>query len=182
MIAHLIDSVLTVLSTYFTPKPKTIKIMENEEKVFETADDIIHNHLWFSAVPGFLPVPILDIVAISAVQLDLVKQLCIYYKQDYDIQRGKAIVMSLTGTALARISGYSARSILKTIPVVGWVLGGAAMSLFAISSTYAIGQVFKEHLDAGGTLHNLNPEAFRQFYMQQLEKGKEMMSKWLNKK
>ncbi|MEZ4989085.1 MAG: DUF697 domain-containing protein [Saprospiraceae bacterium] len=156
--------------------------MAKEKKVVETADDIIYNHLWFSAVPGFLPVPILDIVAISAVQLDLVKQLCIFYKQDYDIQRGKAIVMALTGSAIARVSGYSARAVLKSIPVVGWVLGGAAMSLFAMSSTYAIGQVFKEHLDAGGTLHNLNPEAFRQFYMQQLEKGKELFSKWLEKK
>lgn len=152
---------------------------DHETKTVETADDIIYNHLWFSAVPGFIPVPLLDIVAISAVQLDLVRQLCKFYHEDYDEQRGKAIVMSLTGSAMARITGYSARSVLKTVPVVGWVLGGAAMSLFAASSTYAIGQVFKEHLDAGGTLHNLNPEAFRQFYMQQIEKGKEMVSKWM---
>ena len=153
-----------------------------KKKKVETADDIIFNHLWFSAVPGFIPVPVLDIVAISAVQLDLVKQLCKFYKQDYDEQRGKAIVMALTGSAIARVSGYSARAVLKTIPIFGWVLGGAAMSLFAASSTYAIGQVFKEHLDAGGTLHNLNPESFRQFYTQQLDKGKEMVSSWLNKK
>lgn len=154
---------------------------KKEKKVVETADDIIYNHLWFSAVPGFLPVPILDIVAISAVQLDLVKKLCKYYGEDYDEQRGKAIVMSLTGSAIARVSGYSARAVLKTIPVVGWALGGGAMALFAVSSTYAIGQVFKEHLDAGGTLHTLNPEAFQQFYMQQLEKGKEILSRWLKK-
>ncbi|PHN05582.1 YcjF family protein [Flavilitoribacter nigricans] len=152
-----------------------------EKKTLETADDIIYNHLWFSAVPGFMPVPLLDIVAISAVQLDLVKQLCKFYHEDYDEQRGKAIVMALTGSAMSRITGYSARAVLKTIPMVGWVLGGAAMSLFAVSSTYAIGQVFKEHLDAGGTLHNLNPEAFRQFYTQQLEKGKGLVSKWLKK-
>ena len=150
-----------------------------EKKSVETADDIIYNHLWFSAVPGFIPVPLLDIVAISAVQLDLVKQLCKFYKEDYDEQRGKAIVMALTGSAMARITGYSARSVLKTVPMIGWVLGGAAMSLFAASSTYAIGQVFKEHLDTGGTLHNLNPEAFRQFYAQQLEKGKKMLSDWM---
>jgi uncharacterized protein (DUF697 family) len=152
---------------------------EKKKKAVESADDIIFNHLWFSAVPGFIPVPVLDIVAISAVQLDLVKQLCKHYKTDYDEQKGKAIVMALTGSAMARISGYSARAVLKTVPMVGWVLGGAAMSLFAASSTYAIGQVFKEHLDTGGTLHNLNPDAFRQFYMQQVEKGKTMLSKWL---
>lgn len=154
---------------------------KKKKETAESADDIIYNHLWFSAVPGFIPVPLLDIVAISAVQLDLVKQLCHFYKEDYDEQRGKAIVMALTGSAMSRITGYSARAVLKTVPIVGWVLGGAAMSLFAASSTYAIGQVFKEHLDTGGTLHNLNPDAFRQFYMQQLDKGKDMVSKWLKK-
>lgn len=154
---------------------------KKKKETAESADEIIYNHLWFSAVPGFIPVPLLDIVAISAVQLDLVKQLCHFYKEDYDEQRGKAIVMALTGSAMSRITGYSARAVLKTVPIVGWVLGGAAMSLFAASSTYAIGQVFKEHLDTGGTLHNLNPDAFRQFYMQQLDKGKDMVSKWLGK-
>jgi uncharacterized protein (DUF697 family) len=154
---------------------------KKKKTTVENADEIIYNHLWFSAIPGFIPVPLLDIVAISAVQLDLVKQLCHFYKEDYDEQRGKAIVMALTGSAMSRITGYSARAVLKTVPIIGWVLGGAAMSLFAASSTYAIGQVFKEHLDTGGTLHNLNPEAFRQFYMQQLEKGKDMVSKWISK-
>lgn len=152
--------------------------MSSNDPLHKTPDDIIEDHIWFSTVPGMLPVPILDIVAISAVQLDMIKQLCRYYEQDYDEQRGKAIVMSLTGSAMGRISAYSARSVFKAIPVIGWALGGAAMSMFAAASTYAIGQVFKEHLHTGGTLYNLNPENFRQFYYDQIDKGRRLLEDW----
>lgn len=138
-------------------------------------DTIIKNHTWFSAVPGFMPIPILDIIGISAVQLDMVKQLCKYYNCAYSEQKGKAIVMSFTGSTMSRIPAYSLRSIVKTIPVVGWALGGLSLSAFAASSTYALGQVFKEHLDTGGTLHDLNPESFKAFYKKQFEKGKEIL-------
>lgn len=146
------------------------------EKV-TTADTIINNHAWFSAVPGFVPIPVIDILGISAVQRDMVKQLCKFYDCPYSEQKGKAIVMSFTGSILSRIPAYSVRSIVKSIPVVGWALGGLSLSVFAASSTYAVGQVFKEHLDQGGTLYDLNPENFRAFYRKQFEKGREIFSK-----
>ena len=138
----------------------------------QTADTIIHNHVWFSAVPGFVPIPVLDVIGITAVQLDMVKQLCQHFECPYSEQKGKAIVMSFTGSILSRIPAYSMRSIVKTIPVVGWVLGGASLSAFAASSTYAVGQVFKEHLDKGGTLYDLNRENFKAFYKKQFDKGR----------
>ncbi len=146
------------------------------EKV-TTADAIINNHAWFSAVPGFVPIPIIDILGISAVQRDMVKQLCKFYDSPYSEQKGKAIVMSFTGSILSRIPAYSVRSVVKSIPVVGWALGGLSLSVFAASSTYAVGQVFKEHLDQGGTLYDLNPENFRAFYKKQFEKGRELFSR-----
>lgn len=141
-----------------------------EIQVDQKAEDIINNHVWFSTVPGFMPVFFLDIIGITAIQVDMVKQLCAHYEKAYSEQKGKAIVTSLTGSVLARIPGYSLRAAFKSIPVVGWVLGGLSLSAFAAASTYAVGQVFKEHLAQGGTLNNLDPESFKKFYNQQLEK------------
>lgn len=146
------------------------------EKV-TTADSIINNHAWFSTVPGFVPIPIIDILGIAAVQRDMVKQLCKFYDTPYSEQKGKAIVMSFSSSILGRIPAYSIRSAVKSIPIVGWALGGLSLSAFAASSTYAVGQVFKEHLDQGGTLHDLNPENFRAFYRQQFEKGRELFNR-----
>ncbi len=144
-------------------------------QVTDKADKIIQNHMWFSTVPGFLPVFFLDIVGITAVQLDMIKQLCKVYEKPYHEQRGKAIVMSFTTSLFGRFPGYMVRSAVKAVPVVGWALGGVALSVFAASSTYAVGQIFKEHFDQGGTLHDLNPDNFKKFYRKQFNKGKEMM-------
>lgn len=140
----------------------------------DEADIIIRNHMWFATVPGFFPIFILDIFGITYVQLDMIKQLCKLYGKPYDEQKGKAITLSFTSSLFGRLPGYAIRSAVKAIPVFGWALGGAALSVFAASSTYAVGQVFKEHFDNGGTLTNLNPENFRQFYQKQIKKGKKI--------
>lgn len=168
-----IDSVVYRKLRFLT----TTKITIMQTEKVTTADTIINNHAWFSAVPGFVPIPILDILGISAVQRDMVKQLCKFYDSPYSEQKGKAIVMSFTGSILSRIPAYSLRSAVKSIPVVGWALGGLSLSAFAASSTYAVGQVFKEHLDKGGTLHDLNPENFRAFYKKQFEKGRDIFNR-----
>lgn len=49
------------------------------------------------------------------------------------------------------------------------------MSTFAFLTTYATGRVFEEHFRNGGTLNNLNPQAIKQFYREQFEKGREVL-------
>lgn len=148
----------------------------------QQADDIIRNHAWFSTVPGFTPVPLLDLLGITAVQLDMIRQLCRVYDKEYDEQKGKAIVLSLGGAMLSRIPGYAFRSAFKAVPLVGWALGGVSLSAFAAAGTYAVGAVFKEHFDQGGTLYNLNPENFRKFYREKVEEGKRLIEDWMKDK
>lgn len=147
-------------------------------KQVRNADQIILDHVWFSTVPGFVPVPLLDIAAITSIQLDMIKQLCRYYEVDYDAQKGKSIAMALASTVLGRMQAYALRSALKVVPVVGWALGGVTMATLAGASTYATGAVFKEHFEEGGTLNTLDPESFRKFYQQQMEKGKKLIDEW----
>lgn len=149
------------------------------EQAVTSAEQIIKNHAWFSALPGFWPVPLVDIVTITAVQLDMVKKLCKLYGCEYSEERGKSITTALISTTLGRIPGYAAKSLFKAIPGVGWVLGGISMAAFAGASTWATGMVFKEHFDQGGTLHDLNPENFKKFYKEQQDKAKTLLDDWL---
>jgi uncharacterized protein (DUF697 family) len=47
-----------------------------KKKKSEKADEIIKNHVWFSTIPGWLPIPLIDLAAVTAVQIDMIKQLC----------------------------------------------------------------------------------------------------------
>lgn len=131
---------------------------------------------------GLLPIFLIDIIAITAVQMDMIRQLCSHYSVDYNETKGKAIATALTGSTLGRLAGYGIGSALKIIPGVGSLLGGVTLSVTAGASTYAVGQVFATHFQTGGTIFDLDPEQFREFYREQVEKGKEVVNKWKEEK
>ncbi len=135
------------------------------------ADTIIRNHVLWTMGTGFIPVPIADVFAASALQLDMIKQLCKVYDINFSETQGKAIVTSLTSSTLARIA---ARSVIKLIPGVGSLLGGVAVSIFAGASTYALGEVFKKHFESGGTILDFDPGRLEKMYKEKFEKGKKV--------
>ena len=141
----------------------------------ELADSIIRNHTIWSMGAGFIPILIADIFAVSALQLDMIRQLCKIYDIDYEETRGKAIVTSLTGATIARLG---ARSIIKLIPGLGSVIGGVTVSIFAGASTYALGEVFKSHFASGGTILDFDPDRVKKFYKEKFEKGKDIAKEW----
>lgn len=135
------------------------------------ADTIIRNHILFSMGAGVIPVPVVDIFAVSASQLDMIRQLCKVYDIDFSETQGKAIVSSLTTATLARIG---AGSLAKLIPVVGSFVGGVTNAILAGASTYALGQVFKIHFETGGTILDFDSDRLKKLYKEQFEKGKKV--------
>jgi uncharacterized protein (DUF697 family) len=133
-----------------------------------SADKVIRQHVYWSVGAGLVPVPIADFVAVTAVQLDLIRQLCTLYGVSYEEGTGKVWVGALTGGAVARIGA----SALKAIPGIGSILGGVSMSIASGASTYAVGQVVKSHLLTGGTMTDFDVEKARATYAAEYEKGK----------
>lgn len=149
------------------------RFMENniQSERNKHAQTVIRNHMLWSMGAGFIPVPIADVFAASAVQLDMIRQLCRVYNVDFAEAQGKAVVSALTGSTLAKVG---ARSLLKFIPGYGSFIGGVASSIFNGASTYAIGEVFKKHFETGGTILDIDTERLKKFYQEKFEKGKKM--------
>ena len=144
--------------------------------VLTSPEQIIENHMWFSTASCFMP-PILDIAAVTAVQVDMVKQLCELYSVQYDVQKGKSLSIAFISTLSGRAFGHSIGSSLKFIPIFGWIVGGISLATLTGASTYATGIVFKEHFERGGTLNDLNIHSFQAFYKKQFEKGKALLKR-----
>lgn len=136
----------------------------------DSANSIIKNHMIWSMGAGFIPVPIADFFAVSAIQLDMIRQLCKLYEIDFKETEGKAIITSLTGSGLARLGARA----IKVIPGVGSVLGGFTLAVLSGASTYALGEVFKTHFETGGTFLDFDPNRLKKYYNEKFEKGKEM--------
>lgn len=150
--------------------------MDDNNKLNEreaNADKVIKNHMIWSMGAGFIPVPIADFFAVSAIQLDMIRQMCKLYDVDFKETEGKAVITSLTGSGLARLGARA----VKFIPGVGSVLGGVTMAVLSGGSTYALGEVFKKHFETGGTFLDFDPSRLKKYYNEKFEKGKQYARK-----
>lgn len=136
----------------------------------QPAQQLIRQHVIWSCGAGLVPVPIADFVAVTAVQVDLIQQLCSLYGVAYSEGTGKVWVGALTGGTLARIGA----SAIKAIPGIGTLLGGLSMSLASGASTYAVGQVIVRHFEGGGHMGNFDVNSARSAYDEAYEQGKKV--------
>ncbi len=134
------------------------------------ANTIVKNHIVWSMGAGFIPVPIADLFAVTAIQLDMIRQLSNLYDVDFKETSGKAIITSLSGASVARMGARA----IKFIPGVGSVLGGVTLAVLSGASTYALGEVFKTHFDNGGTFLDFDISRIRRMYDESFEKGKDV--------
>jgi len=138
---------------------------ENKKNI----DDIISNHVIFAMTAGAIPIPVADIVAVSAIQYDMIRQIAEFYKVDYDSNKGKALASSLAGATVSRIGA----SALKAIPGVGTLLGIGSQMVMAGATTYALGMLFDSHFSTGKSLDNINFDSVKEQYKDLLTKGRE---------
>jgi uncharacterized protein (DUF697 family) len=143
----------------------------NHEDKREKADNIITNHVGFAASAGFLPFPGADIAAVTAVQLNMLRQLSSLYRTGFMDSIGKNVISAIVGSSVSRL----AASLVKLIPGVGTTIGSIAMPVLSGSSTYALGQVVASHFAKGGTLENFDFGLANSKYKEELKKGKEVV-------
>lgn len=136
----------------------------------DEADSIIKNHMIWSMGAGFIPIPIADLFAVSAIQLDMIRQLSKLYEVDFKQTEGKAIITSLTTSGIARLGARA----VKFIPGVGSILGGITLAVLSGASSYALGEVFTKHFETGGTFLDFDPGRLKKYYNEKFEKGKEV--------
>lgn len=143
----------------------------------EKAETMIQRHVIYSMGAGAIPIPLVDLGAVTAVQLDMIKQLCGMYDIDFNEVTGKSFIASLTGSLFAR---YGA-SLVKAVPGIGSLLGGISMVIMSGASTYAVGQVCANFLDGNISLDNVDVKAAKKMFDKEFERGKEI-AKDLKKK
>jgi len=155
---------------------KTFMTPKGNKHQNQHAETVIRNHvIWSMGASYIIPLPIADVFAVSALQLDMIRQLCRVYDIDFAETQGKAIVSALTTSTMARAG---ARSLIKIIPVVGSVVGGITTAVINGASTYALGEVFKTHFATGGTFLDFDTDRLKKLYREKFEKGKKVAKEW----
>src|SRR5262245_18630832 len=140
---------------------------ETPETREQTASKLVERFALWSGVAGFIPVPVVDVLAVGGLQIQMVRRLSQIYDVEFSENRGKALIASLAGALIPATSGIGAASVLKTVPVIGTIAGGFVMPALSAGATYAIGKAFIQHFATGGTLLDFNPPDYREFIKRQ---------------
>ena len=138
------------------------------------ANKIVNQNMLWAAGVGIFPIPVVDFVGITAVQLKMINDLANLYGIPFRRDVGKSIVASLIASLGAPTLAFgTVGSILKGLPLVGPVLGGLALPGFSAALTYAIGRVFIQHFETGGNMLDFDVEGMRAHFAKAFEEGKE---------
>jgi len=129
---------------------------------------IVRKYTLVSAGVGIVPLPLIDMAAMLALQMLMVRKLAKLYDIPFAEQRVKAAVAGLIGGFDAGYLGYGA---LKMIPVFG-IFSYAAMPAINAAISYAVGRVFIQHFEAGGTFLDFDPKKVRAYFEAQFREGK----------
>ena len=148
---------------------QSAKTMKHADKRPQ-ATEIIKNHDGFSMGAALVPFPGADLLAVSAVQLNMLRQLANLYNVGFFDTLGQNVISAIAGTGVARLGA----SLVKAIPGVGTVIGELSMPALSGASTYALGHVVAHHFQNGGTLENLDFKKARQEYSEEIDTGKKV--------
>jgi uncharacterized protein (DUF697 family) len=108
------------------------------------ADKVINTAVIKSMVGGAIPIPFIDIAVTTAVQVGMIKRLCGLYGVEYTGKEDSALISSLVSSVGAKFGA----SLVKSIPLIGGILGAPTMITLSGVLTYATGKAFIQYIKA----------------------------------
>jgi uncharacterized protein (DUF697 family) len=138
------------------------------------AQQITRKYAMWSAGASFIPLPFVDVAAITGLQAKMLADLSAHYGLNFELRKAKALIVGLLGsTSLYGMFHGVPGTVIRAVPMV---------NLFAILSrpfiagavTYGLGAVFITHFEEGGTLENFEPTSTKvqKSFQEAVAKGK----------
>ncbi len=160
---------LLALFELFQQEKHLTRNMNHEEKRV-LATETIQSHVGFALGAALIPLPGVDLLAVSAVQLNMLRTLAKLYGVGFMDSLGKNIISAVASGGAARLGA----SLIKIIPGVGTIIGELSMPILSGASTYALGRVVANHFQAGGDLDNLDLKSARKGYKTEIHSGRKV--------
>ena len=136
---------------------------------------IINKHVIAASGVGLVPVPLIDLVGVGAIQLRMIRKLADAYGVDHSDSRVRSVLMALVGGSIPAFGALPLFSLAQSLPVVGWTVGASAASILSGASTYAVGHIMRRHFEAGGNFEDFKASEVRESFDNLVEKGKSVV-------
>lgn len=151
-------------------------IAKNDKET--AAREIVHKNMLYSLGILLIPFPVIDLAFTVGVQVNMIRDLSELYKIPFSNHAAKNLILSLAGGIGSLLMGRVLFiSMVKMLPF-GYPLAALAANPAASGAvTYALGNVFIMHFEAGGTLLDLDPHKMKEFFFKEFKNGIEYSKK-----
>jgi len=133
---------------------------------------VIDRYMLVAMSVGLVPVPVLDLVGVGAVQFKMIQKLAEMHGVEASDARVRQVLMSLLGGAVPAFGALPLFAVAQMIPVIGWTVGAWAAAILGGASTYAVGHLMRRHFEGGGTMEDFKAENTKEAFKELIEKGK----------
>ncbi len=148
----------------------------------ERAQEIVKQYVLYSLGAGLVPIPFLNIAAVTTVQVAMLKKLTSLYNVKFSDNTLKVLVTSLLGSGGSLLGS----GLIRNLPFLGGFIGSLAIPVLSGAVTYLVGEIFIEHFEHGGTLEDFDlekgKEIFKSKFDEAVEKVKEIQKQYLGEK
>lgn len=156
------------------PRTSSADQYQSEELVsdeirIKAADNTIKYYCYWSFSAALIPVPIIDLAAMTTIQVKLVQELSELYDVPFSQGKAKKAVTIL----IAGMSSATFTSLGKLVPGIGYFGLVAPLAVINVSHTYAVGKIFAQHFQAGNNLDSFDAEDQKETFKSKIEDGKE---------
>lgn len=165
------------MATIQTTLDGTLELVKHKHRTTQ-AKKVVRNHSMIGGAFGVVPMPSLGVALIIAIGLKMLHRLSVIYDVDFNKDLGKSAISSfLVGCGSFSISGRLIWGLGAVVPAAAPVIGIVTTPLFAASTLYAMGRIFIQHFESGGTFLTFDPEKVRGHYAELFEEGKVLAEK-----
>lgn len=139
------------------------------------ATKTVKRYVWWSVGVSMIPVVCLDMAAVAGVQLKMLADISKIYDVPFEKNRGKAAVASFGAFVVPHAAAFgTVASMFKAVPVLGAMVGSPAAAAFSSAYTWALGNIFIQHFESGGTFLDFDPERAKGYFRAKFEEGQKM--------
>lgn len=136
------------------------------------ADTIIKRYALISSATGFIPFIGIDVLAATAIQTKMVKDLSDIYEYDIDDQLLRTVINTGITSVAGRILTQIAGSLAETITPLKMFVNGATQGAVSAFLTLEIGNIYKSRMELGENPADIGVMEIVHHMVSQVQEGK----------
>jgi uncharacterized protein (DUF697 family) len=137
------------------------------------ADHIVNKYTLIAVGIGVVPSPTVNSIGVLGLELQMINELAVAYNYPFPTKLAMIKVFSsLIGSLGPVYFALKSQSALSAVPVFGTLLAASIYSISGGISVYAVGKIFQNHFESGGTLISKNNAYLRKLFKSHYDEGK----------